>query len=147
MPAADSVVEEQTRKLAIQRRFQADMREIWFMQARFERANAKSIWRMAEQPRFRAAVDFLQLRAEAREVDSVQAQWWMDLANADDSMRGEMIESYQAQNRDRATGAGKRRPSPRRPQANRPDPPPPAFIYLGRPRTRHTSQRKTDARG
>src|SRR3546814_2159861 len=69
MLAADSVVEEQTRKLAIQRRFQADMREIWFMQARFERANAKSIWRMAEQPRFRAAVDFLQLRAEAREVD------------------------------------------------------------------------------
>src|SRR5690606_2959413 len=71
--AADSVVEEQTRKLAIQRRFQADMREIWFMQARFERSTAKSIWRMAEQPRFRAAVDFLQLRAEAREVDSVQA--------------------------------------------------------------------------
>src|SRR3546814_10111799 len=65
MLAADSVVEEQTRKLAIQRRFQADMREIWFMQARFERANAKSIWRMAEQPRFRAAVDFLQLRAES----------------------------------------------------------------------------------
>ncbi|MGB3289993.1 MAG: polynucleotide adenylyltransferase PcnB, partial [Burkholderiaceae bacterium] len=107
--AADSVVEDQTRKLAIQRRFQADMREIWFMQARFERANAKSIWRMAEQPRFRAAVDFLQLRAEAREFDSVQAQWWMDLANADDAERGEMIESYQAQNRGRApAGAGKR---------------------------------------
>ncbi|MFW7343092.1 polynucleotide adenylyltransferase PcnB [Pollutimonas sp. H1-120] len=123
MLAADSVVEEQTRKLAIQRRFQADMREIWFMQARFERANAKSIWRMAEQPRFRAAVDFLQLRAEAREVDSVQAQWWMDLANADDAARGEMIESYQAQNRGKAPAAGgKRRRSPRRRQANRPAP-------------------------
>jgi poly(A) polymerase len=118
--AADSVVEEQTRKLAIQRRFQADMREIWFMQARFERSTAKSIWRMAEQPRFRAAVDFLQLRAEAREVDSVQAQWWMDLANADDSTRGEMIEAYQAHNRGKApAGAGKRRRSPRRRPANK----------------------------
>ncbi|MGB6106058.1 MAG: polynucleotide adenylyltransferase PcnB, partial [Pusillimonas sp.] len=97
MQAADSVVDEQTRKLAIQRRFQADMREIWFMQARFERVNAKAIWRMVEQPRFRAAVDFLQLRAEAREVDSVQAQWWMDLANADHATRGEMIENHQVQ--------------------------------------------------
>src|SRR5690554_3060887 len=114
MTAADSVVEEQTRKLAIQRRFQADMREIWFMQARFEHANAKSIWRMLEQPRFRAAVDFLQLRAEAREVDSVQAQWWMDLANAEHDERGPMIESYQAQHRDRAPALRKRRRRPRR---------------------------------
>jgi poly(A) polymerase len=114
MLAADSVVEEQTRKLAIQRRFQADMREIWFMQARFERANPKTIWRMLEQPRFRAAVDFLQLRAEAHEVDSVQAQWWMDLANADDSTRAEMIESYQAENRGKPPAAARRRRSPRR---------------------------------
>src|SRR5690606_17488744 len=113
MLAADSVVEEQTRKLAIQRRFQADMREIWFMQARFEHANAKSIWRMLEQPRFRAAVDFLQLRAEAREVDSVQAQWWMDLADADDSSRAEMIEAYQARNRGKTTGTKRRRPRKR----------------------------------
>ena len=94
MQAADSVVEEQTRKLAIQRRFQADMREIWFMQPHFERATPKSIWRMIDQPRFRAAVDFLQLRAASREVDSVQAQWWMDLANAEDGERARMIEAY-----------------------------------------------------
>src|SRR3546814_1801037 len=81
MDAADSVMQEQTRKLAIQRRYQSDMRDIWFMQPRFERATAKTIWRMLDQPRFRASVDFLQLRAEAREVDSVRAQWWMDLAN------------------------------------------------------------------
>src|SRR3546814_2755706 len=92
MDAADSVMQEQTRKLAIQRRYQSDMRDIWFMQPRFERATAKTIWRMLDQPRFRASVDFLQLRAEAREVDSVRAQWWMDLANADDATRAEMIE-------------------------------------------------------
>ncbi len=122
MQAADSVVAEQTRKLAIQRRFQADMREIWFMQARFERANAKTIWRLVEQPRFRAAVDFLQLRAEAHEVDSVQAQWWMDLANADDSSRAEMIEEYEAEHRSKPAAARRRRNPRRRPpaQASRP---------------------------
>ncbi len=112
--AADSVVEEQTRKLAIQRRFQADMREIWFMQARFERPNVKAIWRMLDQPRFRAAVDFLQLRAEAREVDSVQAQWWMDLADANDGVRSEMIDEWQAKNRGQSSNAPRRRRSPRK---------------------------------
>jgi poly(A) polymerase len=92
MEAADSVLEEQTEKLAIQKRFSADMREIWFMQPRFEKRLPKSIWRMFEQPRFRASVDFLQLRAAAHQFDSVLAQWWMDLANADDTARVEMLE-------------------------------------------------------
>jgi poly(A) polymerase len=112
--AADSVLDEQTEKLAIQRRFSADMREIWFMQPRFER-RGKGAYRMIEQPRFRAACDFLQLRAAAGEVDSVQAQWWMDLANADDAARAEMIEESARQ--PRAAGeapARKRRRRPRR---------------------------------
>lgn len=112
--AADSVIDEQTEKLAIQRRFQSDIREIWFMQARFEHAPPKTIWRMTEQPRFRAAVDFLQLRAEAREVDSVQAQWWMDLANADDALRAEMIEEYAEQFRNKAASGPRKRRSNRR---------------------------------
>ena len=90
--AADSVIEAQMDKLAIQRRHQADMREIWLMQARFERATVRSIWRMMEQPRFRASVDFLQLRAEAREVDSVLAQWWMDLSDSNEDRRSQMID-------------------------------------------------------
>ncbi|HEY9281131.1 MAG TPA: polynucleotide adenylyltransferase PcnB [Eoetvoesiella sp.] len=114
MLAADQVISEQTRKLAIQRRFQADMREIWFMQPRFERATAKSIWRMMEHPRFRAAVDFLQLRAEAHEVDSVQAQWWMDLADADNATRTEMIDSYLLKNKDSSAAKARRRRRPRR---------------------------------
>ncbi|HEU0230094.1 MAG TPA: polynucleotide adenylyltransferase PcnB [Burkholderiaceae bacterium] len=119
MDAAESVMEEQTRKLAIQRRYQSDMHEIWFMQPRFERATAKTIWRMLDQPRFRASVDFLQLRAEAREIDSVHAQWWMDLADADDATRADMIETYQRQVRDTPDGARRKRRRTRRtkPQA------------------------------
>lgn len=117
MLAADSVVDGQTKKLAIQRRFQADMREIWLMQPRFEHATPKTIWRLLDHPRFRAAVDFLQLRAEAREVDSVQAQWWMDLANADTDQRVRLIESYQQKNKDVATGARRRKRPRRKPAA------------------------------
>src|SRR5690606_13174061 len=108
--AADSVVDEQTADMAIQKRLQSDMREIWFMQSRFDRAAPKAIWRMLEQPRFRAAVDFLQLRAQAHEVDSVEAQWWMDLANADDPLRAEMIAERQNSKRgSAATGTGNRK--------------------------------------
>jgi len=116
MTATDDVITEQTRTLAIQRRFQSDMREIWFMQPRFERASPKAIWRMLDHPRFRAAVDFLQLRAEAREVDSVGAQWWMDLANADNADRVDMIEAYQQEESRRPSpqGAGKSRRRRRR---------------------------------
>ncbi|NYT69110.1 polynucleotide adenylyltransferase PcnB [Pusillimonas noertemannii] len=119
--AADDVIDRQTRTLAIQRRFQADMREIWFMQPRFERATPRTIWRMLDHQRFRAAVDFLQLRAEAREVDSVQAQWWMDLANADSNDRAQMIDEYQRQNAGSASSKPRKRRRRRKPAAASPD--------------------------
>ncbi|WP_322999938.1 polynucleotide adenylyltransferase PcnB [Castellaniella sp.] len=121
--AADSVIDEQMHKLAIQRRHQADMREIWLMQARFERATVRSIWRMMEQPRFRASVDFLQLRAEAREVDSVLAQWWMDLSDSGDERRSQMIDAWQAGHAGaRRLGSGaKRKRRRRKPDAARSD--------------------------
>jgi poly(A) polymerase len=113
--AADSVLDEQTEKLAIQRRFSSDMREIWFMQPRFERRQGKAIYRMIEQPRFRAACDFLQLRAASGEFDSVLAQWWMDLANANDETRAEMIEDTARLPREASDApARKRRRRPRR---------------------------------
>ena len=60
-------------------------------------------------------------RAAAGEFDSVLAQWWMDLANADDDLRGEMIEEVSRLPRDPAdapasTSANRRR---RRPAAAR----------------------------
>src|SRR5690606_25218475 len=114
---ADDVIDRQARTLAIQRRFQADLREIWFLQPRFEKAPPRAIWRMLDHQRFRAADDFLQLRAEAREVDSVQAQWWMDLANADTNDRARMIDDYQRQNAGSASNKPRKRRRRRKPSA------------------------------
>lgn len=114
--AADTVIDMQTEKLAIHRRFTSDMRDIWFMQPRFEKRVPRMIHRLIEQPRFRAAVDFLQLRAAAHEFDSVLAQWWMDLANATEDKRHEMVEdlaNLPSSNQDRAPR--KRRPRKRKP--------------------------------
>jgi len=104
LAAVDAAVDDPAAMHLINRRIQGDMREIWAMQARFDRTTPRSIWRMIEQPRFRAAVDLLQLRAEAKEVDSVQAQWWMDLANGSDAERAQLIEDKIAEQR---AGGGK----------------------------------------
>jgi poly(A) polymerase len=118
--AADSVLEEQTEKLAIQRRFSSDMREIWFMQPRFDRRNGKAIYRLLEQPRFRASCDFLQLRAAAGQFDSVQAQWWMDLADGNDEQRAIMLDEAASLPRTASEGAParRRRQRPRRKPAS-----------------------------
>lgn len=89
--AAHDVLDKYARPLALQKRQSSDMREIWFMQPRFERRSLRAIYRMFEQQRFRAAVDFLQIRAAAGEFDSVLAQWWMDLADANDEGRKQML--------------------------------------------------------
>lgn len=108
--AMDSVLEDQTEKLAIQRRFVADMREIWAMQPRFER-RTKAAYRMLAQPRFRAAYDFLQLRAEAGELEAALADWWRRFVEGDEEERHALVAA--AEKRE-ASGPKKRRRRRRR---------------------------------
>ena len=58
----------------------ADMREIWLMQPRFERRAGSTPFSLIEQPRYRAAFDFLRLRADCGEIDAELADWWEDFA-------------------------------------------------------------------
>jgi poly(A) polymerase len=112
--AADQVLNTQTETLAITRRHASDMREIWFMQPRFDRRASKAIYRLFEQPRFRAGVEFLQLRAACSEFDSVTAQWWMDLADAGDSERAQMIEALGDEPKSGSGTRRRRRPRQRK---------------------------------
>jgi poly(A) polymerase len=58
----------------------ADMREIWLMQPRFDRRTGTAPFSLVEQPRYRAAYDFLRLRADCNEIDAELADWWEDFA-------------------------------------------------------------------
>jgi poly(A) polymerase len=81
--AMDSVLDAQTESLAIQRRFVADMREIWGLQPRLERRTGRSPYRLLEHLRFRAGYDFLLLRCEAGECDAGLGQWWTRFIESD----------------------------------------------------------------
>ena len=64
MLAAEDVISAQVRSTAIPRRFSAVTRQIWAMQPRFGKTGGKRWRRLLEQQKFRAAYDFLLLRAE-----------------------------------------------------------------------------------
>jgi poly(A) polymerase len=74
--AMDDVLDMQTEKLAIHKRFSADMREIWGLQSRLEKRSGRSPLKLIEHQRFRAGYDFLLLRCESGELDPAIGAWW-----------------------------------------------------------------------
>jgi poly(A) polymerase len=76
--AVDRVLREQAQRVAIPRRFTITIEEIWSLQPRFAQRTKKRAFRLLEHPRFRAAYDFLVLRAgESAELAELAA-WWTD---------------------------------------------------------------------
>jgi poly(A) polymerase len=89
--AMDEVLEIQTEKLAIPRRFTAVMKEIWAMQPRLEQRSGRRPFALITQERFRAAFDFLVLRASSGEAPAELAQWWEKFQRASERDREAML--------------------------------------------------------
>lgn len=89
--AADELVSEQVAHVALPRRFATAMIEIYQMQSRFLQREGKRPQRFLSHPRFRAAYDFLMLRAEAGEVDAELAAWWTHLQSADPEVQRQRL--------------------------------------------------------
>ena len=62
--AADEVLSKQVQRTAIPRRFSVVTRQIWTMQPRFNNTHGRRAKGLMNERRFRAAYDFLLLRAE-----------------------------------------------------------------------------------
>ncbi len=78
-----------------------DTREIWMMQPRFEKRIGSTPFGLVEQPRFRAAFDFMRLRADSGEVDEVLADWWQEFSMADDNLRQDMVDQVREEQQKR----------------------------------------------
>lgn len=91
--AADHVLREQSKHVSIPRRFSIPMREIWDLQQRLEHRSGNRAAKLVTHPRFRAAYDFLLLRAETGSADPALAQWWTDFQAVDESARAQMTEA------------------------------------------------------
>ena len=89
--AMDDVLNRQQAQLAIPRRYDAIMKELWLLQPRFEQRGGQRPMRLLAQPRFRAAYDFLLLRCESGEADGELGLWWDEFQDATEERRAEML--------------------------------------------------------
>jgi len=76
MQACDAVLKAQQARVSIPRRFAVPMRELLMLQPRFTRRSGVKALSLLQHPRFRAAYDFLLLRAEVGVADTELAEWW-----------------------------------------------------------------------
>tara|TARA_R110002073_G_scaffold8473_1_gene46603 strand:+ start:7097 stop:8467 length:1371 start_codon:yes stop_codon:yes gene_type:complete len=89
--AMDEILSIQHKKLAIPRRFDAVIQEIWAMQPRFQACVGRKPFRLIAHPRFRAAYDFMLLRCESGELDKELGQWWKTFNSASNDKRELML--------------------------------------------------------
>ncbi|MGR9114831.1 MAG: polynucleotide adenylyltransferase PcnB [Gammaproteobacteria bacterium] len=91
--AANDVILEQVKRVALPRRITLAMREVWSLQPRFERRQGSRPLRLLSHPRFRAAYDFLLLRIETEGVDSELGEWWTKFQEATETEQRKMTQS------------------------------------------------------
>ena len=92
-------------------RLAGDMREIWMMQPRFEKRVGSAPFGLVDQARFRAAFDFMRLRADAGEVDELLADWWQEFSMADDNLRQDLVDQVREEQQKRPRMARAPRPA------------------------------------
>ena len=74
--AIDAVLEAQNAVLRIPRRLTAMMRLVWILQFQLLRRRGNRVYRVLKHRYFRAAFDFLALRAQSGEPYQEEVDWW-----------------------------------------------------------------------
>ncbi|MDX1406201.1 MAG: polynucleotide adenylyltransferase PcnB [Woeseiaceae bacterium] len=106
--AAYQVSRDQQQRISLPRRFTAPMRDMLAMQPRFNVMKGKRSFNLLQHRRFRAAYDFMMLRAEVGDIEQETAEFWTDVQTKSTQERMERFGIS-----DRSRGA-KRRRRPRR---------------------------------
>ena len=101
MDAIDEVFHSRIGDVSGGGKLAGDMREIWVMQPRFEKRVGSTPFGMVDQPRFRAAFDFMRLRADIGEVEEVLADWWQEFSMADDNLRQDLVDQVREEQQKR----------------------------------------------
>lgn len=104
--AIQTTLDHQQRHTSIPRRFSQPMREIWELQPRLQRRDARRVMSLLEHPRLRAAYDFLLLREQAGEILNEAGSWWTEFLAADEAQREHLLRQATSRN----NGGRRRRP-------------------------------------
>ncbi len=88
--AASDAFAEQVRCISVPRRFSNMTREIWVLQGLFSFKNERRVFRFLEHKRFRAAYDFMCLRAHSGELPIEECEWWTLIQEVDEAEKKSM---------------------------------------------------------
>lgn len=112
--ALSEIMPEQQRSIAIPKRFQSVMKDIWILQEKLARREGKKAFKTLEHPKFRAGYDFLLLRAqiETNNTDLTElAKWWTDFQDISHDAQQQMIKGIKSSpNTKRRTPKKRRKP-------------------------------------
>lgn len=111
--ALNEVMPEQQRSIAIPKRFQSVMKDIWILQDKLTRREGKKAYKTFEHPKFRAGYDFLLLRSEI-EPNNPQlaelAKWWTNFQNVSPDTQQHMVKDVKIPQGRRRTPRKRRKP-------------------------------------
>ena len=97
-------------RISIPRRFSSPMREMLALQPRFEHTKGRRALKLLEHRRFRAAYDFMMLRAQVGQFDPTVADFWTNVQTQDaDERQSSFGINQDGQPRRRRRGRGRRR--------------------------------------
>src|ERR1700686_1102165 len=105
LQACDTVLRAQQSRVAIPRRFAIPMRELLMLQPRFNRRSGLKSLSLLQHPRFRAAYDFLLLRAQVGVADPELAKWWTDIQVLPQEERAALVQARPAEPATEGDGA------------------------------------------
>jgi len=103
--AASDILREQVNSTAIPRRFSNITREIWALQPRFRQRDQRRVSALFNNQRFRAAYDFLCLRASAGEEVGEDCAWWTAYNEASPEERQSMCKPNRKKRRKKRSKA------------------------------------------
>ena len=89
--AMSLVLIEQNKIISIPKRYTQVIREIWLLQYRFAKRQGGRAFNLLQHPRFRAAYDFMALRALAGDEAMDLAQWWTTFQEVNEAEQTKMV--------------------------------------------------------
>ncbi|WP_247664654.1 polynucleotide adenylyltransferase PcnB [Pseudoalteromonas sp. MMG010] len=90
--AMNKVLSENAQHVAVPKRFTLGARDIWHIQQRLDKRAGQRAYRLTQQPRFKAAYDFLLLRVDAGEQEHTElSQWWTQYLAKDINGQKDMV--------------------------------------------------------
>ena len=100
--AANDVIAKQVKSTSLPRHITSAIREVWGLQPKFNSCTGSRPSRLITHPRFRAAYDFLLLRAETGSADSSLAEWWTRYQYADEAEQMKMAQPPRTRSNNKA---------------------------------------------